>query len=59
MSWSGRRARSLHPRVSMPLKVAIGYALIPAIAGALILVWRMIVRRQRRERVSSRINLLD
>jgi uncharacterized membrane protein YeaQ/YmgE (transglycosylase-associated protein family) len=42
----------------MTLQVAIGYALIPAIIGALILVWRIAVRRQRRERGSSRINLL-
>ena len=43
----------------MSLKVAIGYALIPVIIGALILVWRLVVRRQRRERGSSRINLID
>jgi hypothetical protein len=43
----------------MSLKVAIGYALIPLIIGVLILVWRLAVRRQRRERGSSRINLID
>jgi hypothetical protein len=43
----------------MSLKIAIGYALIPVIIGALILAWRIAARRRRRERSSSRINLLD
>jgi hypothetical protein len=43
----------------MSLKVAVGYALIPVIIGALVLAWRLAVRRQRKTRGSSRINLID
>jgi len=40
-------------------KHVIGYALILVVAVALIAVWRFLVKRRRRERSSSRINLID
>ena len=43
----------------MLVKHVISYALILAIAAGLIAAWRVSVKRRKRERSSSRINLID
>ncbi|HEY5723327.1 MAG TPA: hypothetical protein VIT45_13495 [Allosphingosinicella sp.] len=43
----------------MLVKEIIGYVLILLIAAGLIAAWRLTARKRRRERSSSRINLID
>ncbi len=43
----------------MSAKQLVGYALILVIAAFLLAAWRLSARKRRRERGSSRINLID